>query len=107
MPRPIDTRPPPPPDPLDAAAEALERARVANARFRDSDDFDDPTGRFEVQPHHFHVHVDPPAAPPPVRERLPSVSEADIPKNHTLAGTIATVVAAGVAALIAKLLGRL
>lgn len=102
MPRPPSTVPPAPPDPADAADAALARAREANSRFRDADDFDDPTGRFDVQPApHFHVHVDPP------RERMPSVTEADIPKNHTLAGTIVTLIAAGIAAVIAKLLGRI
>jgi hypothetical protein len=103
MPRPPRTRRPPPPDPIDAADEALSRAREANARFRDSaDDWDEPTGKFDAP--HFHVHVDP--VPPP-RAPLASVTEADIPKNHTLAGTLATLIAAAGAALIAKLLGRL
>jgi hypothetical protein len=44
----------PPPDPLDAAADAL-------ARFRDADDFEDPTGRYDVPPPFVvqnHVHFD-------------------------------------------------
>lgn len=97
MPRPPSTRPPPPPDPIDAAEEALARMRKANNRFAEADDFADNTGRFDAP--HFHVHVDPPA-----RERLPSVTEADIPKTHSMAGTVATVVAAAVAALVARLL---
>ena len=40
----------PPPDQLDAAQEALDRAVASGKAFRDADDFDDPTGRFDVQP---------------------------------------------------------
>jgi hypothetical protein len=100
MPRESSTLPPPPPDPIDAADEALARSRAAVARFRDADDFDEPTGQHDA--HEVHVHIE--RTPRPV---LPSVSDADIPKNHTLAGTIATLVAAATATLIAKLLGKL
>lgn len=57
---PRTTRPPPPPDPIDAL-DALDaeraRAREAASRLRDADDFNEPTGRFDVQP---VIHVHPP-----------------------------------------------
>lgn len=93
----------PPPDPIDAAREALDRSIAAGKAFRDADDFDDPTGRFEAQPQHFHVHVDPPEQ----RAPLASVTDADIPKTHSgLVGALATLIAAAVAAAVAKLLGK-
>lgn len=38
----------PPPDPIDAARESLDRAVAAGKAFRDAD-WEDPTGRFDVQ----------------------------------------------------------
>ena len=102
MPRPTSTRPPPPPDPLDAAGEALDRFRRASDRFQDADDFDDDTGVHDAR--QVHVHIERTPSP---RLPMPSVTDADIPKNHSLAGTIATLVAAAVAAVLAKVLGKL
>jgi hypothetical protein len=78
---PTSTRRPPPPDPIDAADEALARARAANARFRNADDFEEPTGRHEAQPMHFHIEVP--------REALASVHDQDIPKKNPVLALIA------------------
>lgn len=78
-----NTRRPPPPDPIDAADEALARARAANARLRQADDFDEPTGRHEaLPPHSMHVHFDVP------REALASVHD-DAPKKNPVLALIA------------------
>lgn len=105
MSRPPVTRPPPNPDPLDAAEEALARARRANNALRDADDFEDPTGRHEVQP--VQVYIQGPTQA--TREPQPSYHEADVPKTDTrvgqLIGALAGLVAVGVA--ICKALGWL
>jgi hypothetical protein len=49
------TKRPPPPDPIDAMEAELARAREANNRLRNADDFDEPTGRFDVPIVHMHL----------------------------------------------------
>lgn len=88
---------PPPPDPLDAAHEARERARASAAELADADDEEELTGRVDTLPS-IHVHID--ADGTGRHAPLTSFHDEDVPKKSTLgtwlavAGTVATIVAA-------------
>lgn len=95
----------PPPDPIDAARESLDRAVAAAKAFRDADDFDEPTGRFEPPVFQVHNHFDTPHEGIGV-DRLSELPK--IPKtNSGIVGALATLIAAVLAAAAAKLLGKI
>lgn len=90
------TNRPPPPDPLDAAEEALARARRAADELADVDDFDEPTGRVDTPAFHIHLDAD------GTGRHVPQTSfhDDDVPKKSPLGawlaviGTLATIAAA-------------